>query len=258
METVRKSKFIAIFFVVTIIFVALAFRSNNSPTPTPTATPTAKITTTTPKVVTPQPEAGQPSTETPENPTSLNLLIPFTPQAPTGNWDLLHNEACEEASAIMAAAYFSGDTRTKIPAEEVEKQISDLTTWLDQRFGYHLNTTAKETAQMIEGFYGLKAEVFSNYTLQDIKNQLNLNHIVILPVNGQMIGNPYYKQPGPIYHMLVVRGYDGTKIITNDSGTKRGENYSYSFSTIQNSAADWDHATDTIDESKTVMIVVSK
>ena len=258
METGKKSKFIAIFFVVAIIFAALAFRSNNSPTPTSTVTPTptAKITTTTPETVTPQPKAGQPSAETPENPTSLNLPIPFTPQAPTGNWDLLHNEACEEASAIMAAAYFSGDTRIKIPPEEVEKQISDLTAWLDKRFGYHLNTTAEETAQMIEIFYGLKAKVFDNYALQDIKDQLNLNHVVILPVNGQIIGNPYYKQPGPIYHMLVVRGYDGTKIITNDSGTKRGENYSYSFSTVQNAAADWDHATNTIDESKTVMIIV--
>ena len=57
---------------------------------------------------------------------SLLIPVPFTPQAPTANWDTLHNEACEEASAIMAWRYFEGDGRTRIPADEVEAQITKL------------------------------------------------------------------------------------------------------------------------------------
>lgn len=193
---------------------------------------------------------------TPVQPAVLNLKIPFTPQAPTGNWDELHNEACEEASAIMANAYLTGDTDVTMPAADVEAEISKLTSWQDQNFGYHLDTTAAETAKMIEDVYGLQTKVFNDYSFQDIKDQLNLHHVVILPVNGQLIGNPNYKQPGPIYHMLVVRGYTSTGLITNDSGTRRGENYPYTFSTLHNAGADWDHSINSIDQSKKVMIVV--
>src|SRR3989344_4828168 len=35
----------------------------------------------------------------------VNLKVPFTSQAPTGNWDLPYQEACEEASALMAIRY---------------------------------------------------------------------------------------------------------------------------------------------------------
>ncbi len=190
-------------------------------------------------------------------PATLSLKVPFTPQAPTGNWDQLHNEACEEAGAIMAEAYFSGDTRAELPATEVEDQITKLTNWEQSTFGYYLDTTAQETAQMIQSVYGLHATVVQNYTEAEIKQALQENEVVIIPVNGQLIGNPYYRVPGPIYHMLVVRGYTATQLITNDSGTKRGENYLYSFSTLKNAPADWDHATNTIDATS-LMIVVSK
>lgn len=201
--------------------------------------------------------SARPST-TATNPATFSLKIPFTPQAPTGNWDQLHNEACEEASAIMAAAYFSGDAREKIPAREVEDQITVLTNWQQTHYGYSLDTTTAETANMIQAFYHLKATVVSNYTEKDIKDALNANKVIIIPVNGRKIGNPYYKKPGPIYHMLVVRGYTSTRIITNDSGTQHGENYLYSFATLKNAPADWNHATNTIDENKSLMIVVSK
>lgn len=230
-------------------------QSNDSATTTENNGPASEVKAPTPEVATPAPEVTAPA---PKKPSLLNLPIPFTPQAPTGNWDLLHNEACEEAGAIMANAYLTGDRDAIIPATRVEAEINSLTAWLDQHFGYHLNTTAKETAQMIEGFYGWPAKVFDDYTLQDIKDRLNRQQVIILPVNGRIIGNPNYKQPGPIYHMLVIRGYTAAGLITNDSGTRRGQNYPYTFNTLYNAGADWDHKTDTIDQSKKIMIVVSK
>lgn len=221
----------------------------------------------------PKPPVVKIASSTPPLPNTLNLPIPFTAQAPTGNWDQLHNEACEEAGAIMVAEYFKGNKNIQLDPELVEGQISSLTLWQDQHFGYHLDTTAEETAQMIRGYYGLEAKVVSNYTLQNIKDELNSHHAVILPVNGRQIGNPNYKQPGPIYHMLVIRGYSdaalgvgaptgasehSTILITNDSGTRKGQNYPYTFETLYNAAADWDHNTNTIDQNKKVMIVVWK
>lgn len=200
---------------------------------------------------------GVTTSSTPSNPSTLSLKVPFTPQAPTGNWDELHNEACEEAAAIMAEDYFAGDTRTEIPPGEVEAQITKLTNWEQTNFGYYLDTTAAETVQMMNSVYGLHATIIKNYTEADLKKAIQNNSVVVLPVNGQIIGNPYYRQPGPIYHMLVVRGYSGDQIITNDSGTKHGENYKYSFSTLQNASADWNHTTNTI-SAASLMIVVSK
>lgn len=193
-----------------------------------------------------------------EVPAKFLLQIPFTSQAPTGNWDEMHNEACEEASALMAAAYFSGDIRKTLPASEVEKQLTDLTKWEEKRFGYSLDTTAEETAEMIRSVYHLRADLAHDLTEKDIREALLESKVVIIPVNGRKLGNPYFRQPGPIYHMLVIRGYTPTALVTNDSGTKHGENYPYSFAIIRNAVADWNHATGTIDERKSVMIVVSK
>jgi hypothetical protein len=191
-------------------------------------------------------------------PTTFTLPIPFTPQAPTGNWDTLHNEACEEAAAIMANAYLTGDKDVVMPPASVETQITTLTNWEQQNFGYYLDTTAAETAKMIEGVYGLKTQIINNYSEEQVKQALNNHEVVIIPEDGQLLGNPNYKTPGPIYHMLVIRGYTPDAIITNDSGTKNGRNYSYSFATIYDSGANWDHSTNTIDKNVHIAIIVSK
>ena len=61
-----------------------------------------------------------------------------------------------------------------------------------------------------------------------------MHHVVIIPVDGQIIGNPNYTAPGPIYHMLVIRGYTSAELITDDSGTRKGQNYPYAFNTLYN------------------------
>lgn len=203
----------------------------------------------------PQPEPPDKDNELPI-PKNLLLHVPFTPQAPTANWDELHNEACEEAGAIMANAYFSSSTPANLPAEEVEAQIAELTAWQDKALGYHLDTTSAETARMIETAYGLKTQLIQNFTAQDIKKALSKNRLVLISTNGRLLSNPYYKRPGPIHHMLLIRGYTETEFITNDSGTKRGLGYPYDFETIYSAAADWDHAAKNVDTKiKTAILV---
>ena len=190
---------------------------------------------------------------------SILLTVPFTPQAPTANWDQLHNEACEEAVAIMTDAYFNHkDYPTLIPATTVEEEITALTHWQDERFGYHLDTTSAETAEMIEQVYRLHTKLIENFTEDDIKRELNQNHLVIISENGRLLGNPNYKHPGPLHHMLLIKGYTATEIITNDSGTRKGLDYPYDFSTILTAAADWDHAAKNVDTSIKTAIVVWK
>jgi len=207
-----------------------------------------------------QPSSGNPSPAQPPASTvkTLMLKVPFTPQAPTANWDTIHNEDCEEASAIMANAYYNGPADVKLDPAYVEGQLTKLTDWEMQAFGYNLDINSEEVVKMIEANYNLQAEVVTNYSEDDIKQDLANNKLVLIPENGQLLGNPNYKQPGPKYHMLVIRGYTSTSIITNDSGTRNGLNYSYSYNTLYNANGEWSHQTNSVDLSKKNIIVVWK
>ena len=54
------------------------------------------------------------------------------------------------------------------------------------------------------------------------------------------MGNPFFTGEGPLYHMLVLRGYTTTTFIANDPGTRHGENYQYTFDVLMNAIGDWD------------------
>lgn len=207
------------------------------------------------------------------------IIVGFTPQAPTANWDELHNEACEEASAIMVAAALSHDSSkgqtvniqpkyktTENPPDQyyslldpafVEQEITKLTNWEDKNLGYHLSTDTYETAQMIREVYNLDVKVVP-YNIDEIKKiYTSGDKIIIVPTNGQLLKNPYYKPPGPIYHMLVITGYNSTQLITNDSGTKRGYNYTYDQVIVEQAAGNWTHSTGSVNLKNKLMIVVS-
>ncbi len=188
-------------------------------------------------------------------PPSLQITVPFTPQAPTANWDEVHNEGCEEASAIMAHAYFTNTI--SLPPELVEQEISKLTNWQNTELGYHLSITTEEVIQMIKANYNLNAEAVG-ISETVIKEALAANKLVIVPANGQMLGNPYYKQPGPIYHMFVITGYNNNGFVTNDPGTKRGQNYQYTYSTIAAATGNWNHSAEEVNLSDKKIIIVSK
>ena len=171
-------------------------------------------------------------------PATINLQIPFMVQAPNADWDELHDAACEEAAAIMLTAYYEGET--EITTDEAETRIMDAVTWEAETFGYHLDTTSAETAQMIREHFGLaNAQVFVIDSIDDIKERLAAGHPVIVPAYGKILGNPNFRNGGPLYHNLVIKGYTDTKFITNDPGTRRGADYVYDFETLWNAIHDW-------------------
>lgn len=187
-------------------------------------------------------------------PTNILLDVPFTPQAPDANWDALHEEACEEASLLQVVAYYKKWDLTK---ERAEKEIQDLTAW-EKENGYSDDITVNELADIAQKKFGLDASVSTDVTVESIKEALIDGKPVIVPLQGQDIGNPYYKQPGPPYHMLTIIGFDKNEVITNDVGTKRGKNYRYSFLTLINAVHDWTGDKDTVRDGKKVMVVFTK
>ncbi len=233
-----------------VLYALISISREHEPIPQNVPTPYQK----------PTPQETPTEVETPsaELPEKFILSVPFTPQAPTANWDELHNEACEEASVLMANAFFQGDTRSTLPPAEAEKEIEKLTSWQQDKLGYYLSIDAKETVRMIEAVYGLKAEVITDFSEETLKRALTENKLVLVPVNGRLLGNPYFQTPGPIYHMFVITGYDKKSFIVNEPGTKRGQNYRYDWQTIKNAIGDYDHDKKETDPSKPAIIIVSQ
>lgn len=155
---------------------------------------------------------------------AVNLAVPFSPQAPYADWSLPYQEACEETSAFLVHAFYA---RLDVTPKLADQAIKDTVAWEQKTFGYYQHTTAAETARLLKQYFGYRrVDVLYDITINDIKDQLRAGRPVIVPLAGRLIGNPYYQQPGPVYHMIVVKGFteDGY-FITNDVGTKRGHNY---------------------------------
>jgi hypothetical protein len=186
---------------------------------------------------------------------SVNWDVPFTPQAPTGVWDADHKEACEEASVLMVLRYFEG-TMFKSVAD-ADSQVIALVR-ANEDLGYDIDITAAQVIDLIRSQNAsLKAELLKEPTEASLKKVLSEGALVIVPAQGQWLGNPYFTAPGPRYHMLVLRGYtENGYVITNDPGTKRGEQYVYRWETLLNAIHDWNGGD--VETGAKVVVVVRK
>jgi len=171
-------------------------------------------------------------------PAEKNLAVPFTSQAPNANWDQDHQEFCEEASVLMAGRYFQ--RRTIISADDAEAALQRIKTWELDHLGFYYDTTAAETAQVVRGLYELNVELLENPTAAQLKSIIAAGKLIIVPSAGRELGNPNFTAPGPIYHNLVLRGYTkDDQFITNDPGTRKGEQYVYDQDVLMNAIHDW-------------------
>lgn len=190
-----------------------------------------------------------------ELPSEINLAVPFTPQAPHANWSLPYKEFCEEASVLMAASYIN---KQKIPTPEfADAEMLKIRDFEVKRFGYYEDTTAEETAAIIREYYQYdRVKVLVNPTVENIKQAVAGGQLVIMPAAGRLLGNPYFTPPGPLYHMLVIKGYtkDG-RFIVNDPGTRRGADFTYTPETLMNAMHDW-RADGVIELGRKAVIIV--
>lgn len=186
-------------------------------------------------------------------PAEFNLDIPFTSQAPFQVWDPAHEEYCEEASLLMANRFLQG--RSIDGPADADEAMNAIAAWEVDRFGYFESTTAEETAVIARDFLGLEAEVLP-YNFTAVQEALVSGKVVIIPAAGQELGNPFFTPPGPVYHMLVIKGWTEEYVITNDPGTKRGENYVYDPDVLYAAIGDYNHNNPSSGEK--LMIVVGK
>ncbi len=221
-----------------------------------------------PKPTTEQPQPTQPAEPKPSEPAKTTMSIPssflikdvpFTPQAPTADWGLPYQEACEEASVLMVNRFY---TKRPLPTDPVEvaKIITDMTIWGEENMDGKLDTNAKTTARYFTEYLEYdpkRVSVVYDMTIDDIKAVIASGKPVIVPAAGRDLGNEHFHEPGPLYHMLVIIGYDSDEFIVNDPGTRFGKGYRYDQHVLFNAVHDLTPVLENIRQGGKVMIVVS-
>jgi len=167
---------------------------------------------------------------------SLVLTVPFTSQAPLAQWkDERQQDGCEEAAALMARAWLKGEAlqkTTPLIQKAWRDKIVNLSDFEQKKYGEYRDVSLNDMVAWIfkDYFKYEKVSVKPIKTAADIIRELEKGNLILTPMNGQLLKNPYFTAPGPERHMILIKGYDyqTKQFITNDPGTRRGENYRYS------------------------------
>jgi uncharacterized protein YvpB len=157
-------------------------------------------------------------------PPAANINVPFTSQAPTGNWSEPWRNACEETSIYMVNSFYANDN---IKKDQAIKHIKEIVIAKNKEFQISADESLEKISAMIKllGF-PWSTEIVGNPTLEDIQKQLASNQPIIAPVFAPALG---YNAGGPDYHVMVLTGYDNKtgEFIANDPAWKRGARFKY-------------------------------
>ncbi len=181
----------------------------------------------------------EPTVDDPEEfklPATFDVEVPFISQSPTGDWGLPYQEACEEASLIMVSRYFNDQELT---AEIMDEEIKLSVAWEEEPArNMNMDSNVEEIFAMSKNYFNLKGKIIDNPTVDQIKSELVAGNLIVAPFAGRELGNKFFSGKGPLYHMLVIRGYDRNEFITNDVGTRHGEAYKYKYEILMNAIHD--------------------
>jgi hypothetical protein len=143
----------------------------------------------------------------------------------------------------MIEQYYLG--KKIITKKEAKNLMTPLFAWEDKQFGSNKDSNSERTLRIINEYSSFTATAKMHPSLNDIKQELNLNHPVISLHYGFDLNNPllHFRATGSSYHMMVIVGYDDEKqeFLVNDSGHQGGLDSRYSYDTILNTLHDFDH-----------------
>ncbi len=180
--------------------------------------------------------------------------VPFTTQSPDSLWDERGEESCEEASMIMVDYFWKKKEFTR---EIALAERNKLIQYEIENYGDFRDEDAQDIAERLRNYFGYReVEVIYDFSLDDLKRKIVEGRPIIVPAAGRLLKNPNFKQPGPLYHNLVIVGYDGNEIITNDPGTRKGEGYRYNKNILYNAIHDFPGSKEQIEQGRKAMIIV--
>jgi hypothetical protein len=192
---------------------------------------------------------------------SISNAVPFAPQAPFGDWDDLRlAESCEEASVLMALGW--AQATTGFDYRVAQQHLIDISEWQKTTYGEFIDTSLHDTAdRLLKTYHGYtNYEVVYDITEEDILEELYHGNIMILHINGTLLGNRFYSGEGPVQHAIVLHGYDPVtnEFIISDPGTRRGDDMRFPVENIIRALQDYETGNRLPLPDRNGMIVVQK
>ncbi len=174
----------------------------------------------------------------------FNLPVPFTSQAPAGNWAEPWQNACEETSIIMINNYYDGDQLTK---EKAKQEILNIFKIKNEEFGHSKDESMELIAEIINAAnLNWQARVIVNPILEQMKLEIANRRPIIVPVYAPDLSNTPYPGDGPDYHVMIISGYDDDKgeFIVQDPGSSQGKDNRYTYEDFYDAIHDYLNVTD--------------
>jgi hypothetical protein len=210
--------------------------------------------------VTPQPiQPGESPTAAPSPkalPDHILLQVPFTTQAPLGNW-AAHQESCEAANLTMIVAYWRHDKSVVIDPSQADASIRQIDGWKSQ-----LDLTNTMLGQLAQDHFGFGYQLVPN-TPQVIRERLAAGQPLLAEVRTHGLGNPnypgyrdHYEQQGwSVPHFVVIIGYDNKGVWLNDPGLSKGRGYHITFAQLTHAIDDLDQYQPNLDQGQVLLLI---
>jgi hypothetical protein len=169
-------------------------------------------------------------------PPSVFIRVPYTPQAPNGNWDATHQQYCEAAATLMVGRYFRGERQQVMAPAEAERAMGQIVAYERDTFPGVIDLKLEQMALVGTYFYDLKPSI-RPATLEAVRQSLAAGLPVIIPVMTHGAPGAQKIAPGfgarDVYHVILLVGYDQSKVYANDAGFVSGQNWGYTWDVLQ-------------------------
>jgi hypothetical protein len=164
------------------------------------------------------------------------LEVPFVMQAPFANWEV-HNESCEEAGVLLAHYFYLGEPLAK---EKANLEILGMVDFQKKMYGGEFDIFAEGMGELAKDYYGYENYRVLDGTIENIKQEIVNGNPVIVPTTAAYLKSEKNDYPEMEYHVVVIVGYDQNGFVTHDPGTYSGEDFTYTYNTLQKAMNDYD------------------
>jgi|GEM_PF-2964244 len=164
--------------------------------------------------------------------------VPFTSQAPAGDWKSPWSDYAEEAVMAMVLQWSKGEGFQTV--EQAEATMLDIGRYEEANYGDSIVASLIQVQAILNDFFGIGSDLIDNPSRELLSEALSSGSLIIAPVNGQILLNPHYGDPAPRNHMILVHGIEGEFFIAHDPGTRHGEDQKYEQEKILESIQDLD------------------
>jgi len=188
-------------------------------------------------------------------PTRVLLQVPFTTQAPLGNW-AQHQESCEAANLAQLWFYWSHNRSVVIDPQVADRYIRLMDAWKSQP---DLNSTM--VGQLAQKHWGWAYQLVPNNPTA-IAEQLSAGRPLLAEVRTHGLGNSHYpgytshyEQTGwSVPHFVTIIGYDQTGVWLNDPGISWGRGYHITYAQLTHAIDDLDRHHPALNQGQVLLL----